>query len=245
MTRPNTCSATWALLLALIAWAPACGDAAADTGRGDRMMFDSGPEVELGDAPVAPMIPAGAPTVAFLGDSITAGLHLPSDQAFPAVTQRLLAEQGLPFRVVDAGVSGDTSAGGKRRLDWVLRSAPDVVVIELGGNDGLRGKPVGDIKANLAAIVAGVRDAGALPLLVGMVIPPNYGPDYTRDFSGLYEQLAEELDVPLVPRFMERIGGKPEFFLGDRLHPNPSGHRELADVLAPHLSDRLAALAEG
>ena len=243
----------WILLLlaAALAGLSACGEATADDrARPDQQRAEplGGPPpeaLELGRAPVAPTIPDDAPIVAFLGDSITAGLHLPADAGFPAAVQRLLAERALPFHVVLAGVSGDTSAGGLSRIGWVLRSSPDVVVIELGGNDGLRGKPVSEIRANLAAIVGKVRDAGGLPLLVGMQLPGNYGSEYTRAFSGLYESLATELDVPLVPHFMNDVGGRPDLMLPDGIHPTPAGHEKLAEALAPRLEavlDELAAL---
>jgi acyl-CoA thioesterase-1 len=220
---------------------PACGPAGAQD-RGDAQMLDRGPEGALAPAAAEAQIPEDAPVVAFLGDSITAGLHLPQDSGFPALVQRALVEAGLPFQVVLAGVSGDTSAGGLRRIDWVLRSRPDVVIIELGGNDGLRGKPVADIKDNLGGIVERVREAGSRPLLVGMLLPPNYGLAYTSAFAGLYGELADELDVPLVPDFMRAVGFKPELMMSDMIHPNTKGHGVLAEVLAPHLAELLEEL---
>ncbi|RKY18793.1 MAG: arylesterase [Planctomycetota bacterium] len=228
-----------ALAAALLA---ACGPAAAED-RSSEQLLDRGPPRALAPAVPAPVIPAGAPKVAFLGDSITAGLHLPQDVGFPAVVQRLLAARELPFELVLAGVSGDTSAGGLRRIDWVLKSKPDVVIIELGGNDGLRGKPVDDIKANLAAIVQRVRAAGARPVLLGMLLPPNYGQAYTTSFSDMYEQLAHELELDFVPGFMRRVGMHPELMLGDMLHPNADGHAQLAEVLEPLLAQVLRAVS--
>jgi acyl-CoA thioesterase-1 len=222
---------------------PACGPAEAQD-RGDAQMLDRGPQGPLAPAAAEAQIPEGAPVVAFLGDSITAGLHLPQDTGFPAVVQRALADDGLPFHVVLAGVSGDTSAGGLRRIDWVLRSEPDVVIIELGGNDGLRGKPVEHITTNLRRIVERVRAAGARPMLVGMLMPPNYGLAYTSAFAELYEELADELDVPFVPDFMRTVGFKPELMMSDMIHPNAAGHQVLAEVLEPHLAELLEELGD-
>ena len=173
--------------------------------------------------------PAEGPLVAFLGDSLAAGLHLAADEAFPAVLQRRLVESGQPFRLVNAGVSGDTSAGGLRRVDWILAQEPDLVVIELGANDGLRGLPLESIEANLRAIVARVHAAGAEILLLGMLLPPNYGQDYAAGFTAVYARVAAEHDVAFVPSFLEGVGGVAELNLPDGIHPTAEGHRRLAD----------------
>lgn len=204
--------------------------------------------VDPGGADLGPRarleIPPGAPTVVFLGDSISAGLHLGSDAAFPALVQRSLAAAGLPFELINAGVSGDTSAGGVRRLDWLLAREPAVVVVELGGNDGLRGLDPAQVEANLRLIVAGVREAGARVLLLGMRLPPSLGADYVERFEGLYPRLAEELELAFVPYFMEGVGGVPEFNLSDGLHPNFEGHRRIARRVARSLGPLLAALED-
>lgn len=174
------------------------------------------------------------PVVVFLGDSISAGLHLPANEAFPAVLQRRLSDT-TPFVLRNAGVSGDTTSGGLRRLSWVLRQRPAVVVIELGGNDGLRGVAVPLIEKNLRAIIAGVRDAGARVLLLGMRMPPNYGEAYAGAFHAAYVGVARDLDVPLVPFFMEGVAGDPAMNLADGLHPTAAGHERLADNVAPSL----------
>ena len=194
------------------------------------------PDAEASDAPRAALeIPADAPVVLVLGDSIAAGLHLSLEQAFPAVLQRLLVERGTPFRLVNAGVSGDTSAGGLARVDWVLRSHPDVVVVELGANDGLRGQPPEAIEANLRGVVEACRKGGAEVLLLGLRMPPSLGPDYARAFDAVYARVAEALDVAFVPYFMEGVGGVPELNLDDGMHPTPEGHRRLAENVAPAL----------
>jgi acyl-CoA thioesterase-1 len=184
-------------------------------------------------APVG--IPEDAPLVAFLGDSLAAGLHLPKDRAFPAVLQRRLAAKGRPFRLVNAGVSGDTTTGGRARLDWILRQKPAVVVVELGANDGFRGVPVETVEENLRDILKRTAEAGAKPLLLGMRIPPNYGPAYTGGFREVYERLADETGCAFVPDFLEGVGGRLDRNLPDGIHPTAEGHEILADNVASAL----------
>ena len=197
--------------------------------------------------PAAFSEPAAAlPTVVFLGDSLTAGYQLAEEQAWPALVAERLAADGLAMRAVNAGVSGDTSAGGLARLDWVLRSEPDVVVVELGANDALRGQDLASTEENLRAIVERLRGEGVALLLVGLEIPPNYGPDYARRFSELFPRLAAEYDLPLVPFLLETVAGDPSLNLGDGIHPNAAGHRIIAETVAPHLRPLVAeAAAEG
>ena len=188
-------------------------------------------------APPSPSPDAGATRIAFLGDSITAGYGVAAPDAFPAVVEALLREHGRAVEIVNAGVSGDTSAGGLERLDWVLRSDPDVLVLELGANDALRGQPLPGIEDNLRAIVARTREHGAQVLLLGMDIPTSYGPAYTREFAQLYERLAREEAIAIVPQFIREVGADPALMQPDGLHPTVEGHRRLAELLAPTLSD--------
>jgi acyl-CoA thioesterase-1 len=189
-------------------------------------------------------VPADAPRVVFLGDSITAGLHLPAHEAFPAVLQGLLAAEGRPFHLVNAGVSGDTSAGGLRRIDWVLRSKPDVLVVELGGNDGLRGQPVASIEANLRAIVGRARAAGTEVLLLGMRLPPSYGQEYAGEFAKSYDRIAFDMKLTYVPFFMQGVGGIPGMNLEDGLHPSAAGQRRLAQNVLHALRPLIRATSE-
>lgn len=214
----------WPALVALLLL-PACG------GSG------SPPPPSPGAAP--PGVSADGPLVAFLGDSIAAGLHLKKEDAFPAVLQRALEAEGVPFRLVNAGVSGDTTAGGRARLDWILRQKPDVVVVELGANDGFRGVPVETMEGNLRDVLERVKAAGAKPLLLGMRLPPNYGPSYVRDFAGMYGRLAEATGTPLVDHFMEGVAGRPSLNLPDLIHPTAEGHRILAEKVKGPLRDLL------
>ncbi len=222
MLRPGSTR----LLFLLLATLPACGREEAEPAPDGALLDTRG--VVSDTAPERVDVPDGAPLVAFLGDSISAGLHLPADRAFPAVLQRLLVAEGAPFRLVNAGVSGDTSAGGLARLDWILKQEPEVLVVELGGNDGLRGVSLDSVETNLRAILERARAAGAEPLLLGMRIPTNYA-EYGDDFAEIYPRLAKELDVAFVPYFMEGVGGVPELNLPDGLHPSEEGHEQLAE----------------
>ncbi len=225
-----------ALLLA------ACGAGAAEDAGGERTptLLDA-PAADVAAAPAPALdVPADAPTVLFLGDSIGAGLHLAEHQAFPAVLQARLAADGLPFRLANVSESGRTTSGGVTGLDWALRSEPAVVVIELGGNDGLRGVALEQVEANLRRLVAESRAAGARVLLLGVRLPPNYG-EYGERFDALYPRLAAELDLAFVPSFMDDVGGVPELNLPDGLHPTAEGHERLADNVEAALRDLVAA----
>ena len=190
-----------------------------------------------GSAPIDAAAAEAGPLVAFLGDSISAGLGVAEDQAFPSVVGELLRERRVPVRILNAGVSGDTTAGGLARLDRVLRQRPDVIVVELGANDALRGLPLDDTERNLRTLIERVRESGTSVLLLGMHIPTNYGRDYTTAFTQIYPRLADELDVPVVLTFLEGVGGKRTMNLPDGLHPNPEGHRRLAANILPSLSE--------
>lgn len=174
-----------------------------------------------------------------LGDSLTAGLGVARDEAFPALLEARLRRDGFAYRVVNAGVSGDTTAGGLRRVDWVLRARPDLVVVALGANDGLRAQPVQALRDNLTAIVTRLRGAGARVLLAGMRLPPNYGADYTAAFAGAFPAVARATSVPLLPFLLDGVAGNPALNQADGIHPNASGHRVVAETvwraLRPHL----------
>jgi acyl-CoA thioesterase I len=212
------------------------GLAGCDRGAGARPPAAAAPVPRAEPAP-APAARAddGAPLVIFLGDSLTAGLGLPGDQAYPAVLDRRLDALGTPVRVLNAGVSGDTTAGGLARLDWLLKQKPDVLVVALGGNDGLRGLDLGETGKNLREIVRRTKAAGVRVLLLGMKIPPNYGPDYTERFEALYPQIARELDVPLVPFLLEGVGGVADLNQADGIHPTAEGQEKVAATVEPYL----------
>lgn len=192
--------------------------------------------------PAEPEVPADAPLVLFLGDSISAGLHLAEHQAFPRVLARTLAAEGHPFRLVNAGVSGDTTAGGLARLDWLLKQAPDVLVVELGGNDGLRGQPLAKIEERLRAIVERGQARGARVLLLGVQLPPSLGQEYVADFEALFARVAAETGCAYVPRFLEGVGGVAGMMLEDGIHPSQAGHERVAQNVAPALQALLEEL---
>ncbi len=209
-------------------------------GRPPRLPRPSGRRLLLQPPPLLPRRPPpGAPVVVFLGDSLTAGLGLDGDQAYPALLARRLAEQGTPARVINAGVSGDTTAGGLSRLDWLLRQKPDVIVVGLGGNDGLRGVDLAQTESNLREIVRRAKAAGVRVLLLGMRIPPNYGPEYTSRFEAMYPEIAREQGVPLVPFLLEGVGGIADLNQEDAIHPTAKGQEIVADNVEPYLLEML------
>ncbi len=192
---------------------------------------------------MTPSTQAKLPRVVFLGDSITAGLGVDAGQTFPALIGDALAREGIDVDVVNAGVSGDTTAGGLARLDWFLRQKPQVIVVGLGGNDGLRGQDVKSSERNLRAIVTRARDAGVGVLLLGMMMPPNYGPEYTNQFREIYPRLAKELGVPLVPFLLEGVGGEARLNQRDGIHPTAEGHERIAAHVLPQVRELLGKRA--
>jgi len=178
---------------------------------------------------------AEAPTVLFFGDSLTAGYGLddPATQAYPAIIQQKIRAAGLDWRVVNAGLSGETSAGGLRRLDWVLRQRMDCFVLELGGNDGLRGIPPATTEANLQAIIDRVRAKapGARIVLVGIEAPPNMGEDFTRAFAAIFPALAARNHLPLIPFLLAGVAGRPDLNQADGIHPTAKGHAAVAETV--------------
>jgi acyl-CoA thioesterase-1 len=187
---------------------------------------------------------SSVPRIVFLGDSLTAGFGLGEEQAFPAIIGRRLTERGLQARVVNAGVSGDTSAGGLSRLEWLLRQQPNILVVGLGANDGLRGLSVKMTESNLRRILLTASEVGALPVLLGIKLPPNLGADYVSAFESIYPRLAEELDVPLVPFMLEGVAGDPDLNLPDGIHPTAAGHQRVADNVLPWVEEALERVAE-
>jgi acyl-CoA thioesterase-1 len=170
-------------------------------------------------------------TILFLGDSLTAGYGLMQEQSFPALIGERLEEQGLRWEVINAGVPGDTSAGGLRRIDWLLRRRVDILFLELGANDMLRGLPLDITRENLQAIIDKARAAypGVEVVIAGMLAPPNLGEDYTGEFRDIFPGLAEANDAALVPFLLEGVAARPELNLPDGIHPNVEGQRIVAD----------------
>jgi acyl-CoA thioesterase-1 len=187
-----------------------------------------------------PQPTASTARIVFLGDSLTAGLGLPREQAVPALIQERLLAEGFRYDVVNAGVSGDTSAGGLSRLDWSIEGDVAVLVLELGANDGLRGLPVVQLKSNLNEIITRARQRGITVVLTGMEAPPNYGAAYTAEFRQVFLDLAEAHDVVFVPFFLEGVAGIASLNNADGIHPNAEG----AKIIAQHLWGVLEPLLE-
>jgi acyl-CoA thioesterase-1 len=183
---------------------------------------------------------AAAGTVLIVGDSISAAFGLDTRLGWVALLEQRMKQEGFTDKVVNASISGDTSAGGQARLPALLAEhKPELVILELGGNDGLRGQQPDQLKQNLASMIDSARTAGAKVLLLGMQIPPNYGPRYTNAFKAVYSTLAEDKKVPLVPFFLEGVGGIPELMQADGLHPAVAAQGKLLENVWPTLKPLL------
>ena len=211
-------------------WLAACSGASAPRSAG---------EAAREAAPVATR--SAAVRVVALGDSLTAGLGLDATQAYPSLLEARLRESGLAAEVVNAGVSGDTSAGGLRRVDWALEGDVRVLIVALGANDALRGLPVADLKRNLAGIIARAQTRGATVVLAGMEAPPNMGPAYTAALRGAFRELAAEHRVALLPFLLDGVAGDPALNQSDGIHPNAEGARKVADNLWPLVEQAVRA----
>jgi len=183
----------------------------------------------LATAPAA----ARTPVILDFGDSLTAGLGLPANEAFPARLEMWLHLQGIEARVINAGVSGDTTADGLARLDWALADKPDLVILALGANDALRGIDPSTVRNNLDKMIAKFAASGAKVLLLGIRAPPNWGEEYKHAFDKIFPELARSYQLPLYPFFLEGVAMKPEFNQPDGLHPNEQGVTILVDRIAP------------
>lgn len=179
------------------------------------------------------------PKIVAFGDSLTAGFGVPSDESYPAQLEKLLHERGFHYEVVNAGVSGETSAGGVRRVEWILKSRPTIIILELGVNDGLRGLPLQQTYLNLRSIIDRLQGEGVVVVLAGMRIPPNYGEAYTGEFFEMYERLAQEFMLPLIPFLLEGVAAQSGLNQADGIHPTADGYTIVAqnvfDTLKPLL----------
>ncbi|WP_339815474.1 arylesterase [uncultured Imperialibacter sp.] len=181
--------------------------------------------------------------ILFYGNSITAGYGLDISEAFPAIIQERLDSLGYNYNVINAGLSGETSAGGLSRIDWVLKTPVDIFSLELGGNDGLRGISLDETEKNLSQIIEKVKQSNPQVKIIvaGMQIPPNMGQEYTDRFKGIFPTLAEKHNTAFIPFILEGVGGIPELNLPDGIHPTPEGHKMLADnvwaVLKPIIDE--------
>ena len=243
------------LCLAVAGWS-ACGGAPAEVaetsagGPADVAETFPGPAAELDPAPVGALA-AGReadaavdrPRVVILGDSLTAGLGLAPEDAYPARLQARVDAQGWPIEIVAMGVSGDTTAGGLRRLDWALEGDVRLLLVALGGNDALRGLPVEQMRENLARIIDRARARDIRVVLAGMEAPPNFGAAYTSNFREVFRNLAESRGVTFVPFLLEGVAAVPELNQADGIHPNEAGAARVAAHLWPSLEPLLGAVA--
>jgi len=181
--------------------------------------------------PAAPAPTAPTPAIVFLGDSLTAGYGLAPEEAYPALIAQKLVVERLPYRVINAGVNGDTTAGGLRRVSWLLQEPVKVLVVALGANDGLRGVPVGETRKNLEAILKLAKARSALIVLAGMKIPVNYGEEYRAAFERMYAELGQQYAHAFIPFLLEGVGGRPEFNQPDGLHPTREGQQKIAETV--------------
>jgi len=186
----------------------------------------------------APALAVERVIVAF-GDSLTAGLGVTPEDSYPARLQAKLRAEGYGYRVVNAGSSGDTTAGGVRRVDWALKNGPDIVIVALGANDALRGQDLAGVRANLDAMVARFQKAGARVLVAGMEVPPNYGARYAADLRRLYADVARQRKAAFMPFLLDGVAGNPRLNQPDGIHPTAEGYRVVVEHLWPHLEPML------
>jgi len=179
--------------------------------------------------------------ILFFGNSITAGFGLDISEAFPALIQQRLDSNGLDYSVVNAGLSGETTAAGNTRVEWILEQKIDIFVLELGANDGLRGIPLTETRANLISIIEKVwkKDPNIKIVLAGMEIPPNMGPEYTAEFRSIFADLAKQYSIHLIPFLLKNVGGIPELNLPDGIHPTSEGHAIIVNNVWPVLEPLL------
>jgi acyl-CoA thioesterase I len=178
-------------------------------------------------------------TILFVGDSLTEGYNLAREEAYPALVEEALKKKNQSVKVINGGVAGATTASGLKRLDWHLKARPDILVLALGANDGLRGLKVAETEKNLSSVIERAQSQGISVILVGMKMPTNMGESYRRDFEAVFSRLVKKYKLKFVPFLLEGVGGRPEYNLADGIHPNAKGHQIMAEtvlkVLGPEL----------
>ena len=182
-----------------------------------------------------PTAPVVRPKIVALGDSLTVGLGLLETESFPSLLQNKLDEEGYPYEMVNSGVSGDTSAGGLRRLAWALEGDVRILILALGANDGLRGLSIGEMKQNLSTIITRAREKNIVVILAGMEAPPNYGPEYVQSFRMAFREVASKERVLLIPFLLDKVAGQGSLNQPDGIHPNADGARIVAETVWPVL----------
>lgn len=240
----NTPVMTRVVPFALGLWMLVCAACAQPDGPPAEVRSSSEPR-----AAERPSTSAAQPRIVFLGDSLTAGYGLAKEESVPSLIQMRLRSAGYPYDVINAGVSGDTSAGGLSRLDWSLEGDVRILVLELGANDGLRGLPVANMKGNLTEIITRAQSRGIKVLLTGMEAPPNFGAAYTAEFRQVYRDLAKLPDVTFMPFYLDGVAGLPQLNIADGMHPNAEGariiERAMWETLEPLLDKSPGARRSG
>jgi acyl-CoA thioesterase I len=228
------------LRLSPLAVLAACLLASSCSTGGCGFIFEGGNPATQGGNPAGsaaaaadPTAPVVRPRIVALGDSLTVGLGLLETESYPSLLQKKLDEEGYPLEIVNAGVSGDTSAGGLRRLDWALEGDVRILIVALGGNDGLRGLAIDDMKRNLTTIIERAREKNVVVILAGMEAPPNYGPEYVQSFRMAFRDVAGKQRVLLIPFLLDKVAGQGSLNQPDGIHPNAEGARVIADTVWP------------
>lgn len=239
MTRPWT-----ALLLSVLLLAALAGCSRSEPAPARESRFVAQPGTSAPSEALQPATrPDTRPAIVAFGDSLSAGYGAPKGQSYPDFLQQLLRQQNYPYRVVNLGVSGNTTTDGLERLDEVLTLKPRIVILELGGNDGLRGVPVADTRANLERMIIELQKAGIKIVLAGMTLPPNYGPDYIRSFQTVYQDLAHRYHLALIPFLLQgvvaRAQRQPGLMQADGIHPTAAGNRIVATTVFQYLKPLL------
>ncbi len=180
-----------------------------------------------------------AKTILFMGDSLTEGYQLSKEEAYPALIEKELKKRFQDIKVINAGVSGATSASGLKRLDWYLNAKPDIMVLALGANDGLRGMKTQETEKNLSLVIEKAKTRGITVILAGMKMPTNMGSPYRNQFESIFSKLSKKYSLKLIPFLLEGVGGRPEFNLPDGIHPNPRGHEVMARTVLKVLEEVL------
>jgi acyl-CoA thioesterase I len=228
-----------ACLLAAACSPASCGLGVENDSAGNR----AGSTPASGAQAADPASPPARPRIVALGDSLTVGLGLLETQSFPSLLQAKIDEDGYQFEVINSGVSGDTSAGGLRRLDWALEGDVKILILALGANDGLRGLSVADMKRNLTAIITRAREKNIVVILAGMEAPPNYGPEYVQAYRTAFRELAAAERVLFIPFLLDNVAGVGTLNQADGIHPNADGARVIADTVWPVLRSVLDQMA--
>jgi acyl-CoA thioesterase-1 len=212
-----------------------------------KLICSSGAALALALTAIFAQTPATPKNIVFLGDSLSAGYGVKPAEAFPALIGEKIREAGLAYKVENAGLSGDTTAGGLRRVDWLLQKPIDILVIELGGNDGLRGLPVGAIKSNLQAIIdkTKAKNPQVKVVIAGMQMPPNLGGDYASAFERAFGEVAKANDAAVIPFLLEGVGGSRELNQPDQIHPTAAGHKIIAETVWRTLEPLLRSVVSG